>query len=138
MFCFDGVTLLLIQFRAQAEAELAHKNCPIDVMVIPYDNSGVNYGDHIGCAIRYGLYRLLTAGLRRCIGIKSPSLSIAGYPRHFEYFSGYPYWITAAGRQAAHPLGYEQAYDEDNHAYKWTLNGEFENWDTITLESAST
>ncbi|KAF4505566.1 hypothetical protein G6O67_007500 [Ophiocordyceps sinensis] len=57
IFCFDGQTLLLLQFRAREPKDIAEADCAVDCWVIPRINRW-------GSTLRYALYRLLAACTR--------------------------------------------------------------------------
>ncbi|AEO59667.1 hypothetical protein MYCTH_2308128 [Thermothelomyces thermophilus ATCC 42464] len=58
MFCWDGETLLMLQFRATSPWDIRRADCAVDCWVIPITKST--------CSLRYALYRLLVQGFRRC------------------------------------------------------------------------
>ncbi|KAK3317210.1 hypothetical protein B0T19DRAFT_479337 [Cercophora scortea] len=73
VFCFDGVFLLLLQFRAATREDLKKEDCEVDCWILPRKNS---VG---GCTLRYGFYRLLAQGFRRCQGLRGRSVTVGGF-----------------------------------------------------------
>ncbi|TQV95309.1 hypothetical protein IF1G_06296 [Cordyceps javanica] len=96
VYCFDGKTLLLLQFRAVKFEAIEDENCPVDCWVLQANKSR--------CTLRYALYRLLAQGWRR------------------EFYSGRPIWsLNEANRyQTEHPYGYQRSVDQATGALKWT------------------
>ncbi|QDS77975.1 hypothetical protein FKW77_001927 [Venturia effusa] len=132
MYCYDGSNLLIVQFRAQTEADIQDEACPIDCMVIPRSSE---VDDH--CSMRMALYRLVSQGIRRCLALYAPQLAIGACRREWEYFSGCPYWRSNVGRTADLVVGgvsYQREFDQQNRAWKWTPNnGQVGQWDTYVL-----
>jgi len=58
---FDGETLLLLQFRANAEGDIQLEDLVVDCWVLPRARSGTPF--------RYALYMLLLQGFRRLQGM---------------------------------------------------------------------
>ncbi|KAL8404049.1 hypothetical protein RB594_009056 [Gaeumannomyces avenae] len=86
IFCFDGETLLLLQFRANIPDQIQREDCRVDCWVIPRENAAG------GCTLRQSLHNLLVQGFRRCQGYAAaPNLSVDRYtPQYREFFSGRP------------------------------------------------
>ena len=54
IFCFDGVYLLMLQFRINKSVDdIRLTGCAVDCWVVPRENHGR------GCTLRYALYRFL-------------------------------------------------------------------------------
>jgi hypothetical protein len=69
------------------------------------------------------LYRLVSQGVQRCAGQFAPPLSINGYPRHHQYFSGRPMWQTQIGYSWEYIIeGYKRVFDQEQFAWKWSYN----------------
>jgi len=51
VFCFDGETLLLLQFQANSAPDILQENCPVDCWVLPREP--------VGTPLRPALYMLL-------------------------------------------------------------------------------
>lgn len=60
IYCFDGPTLLLLQFRATTRDQMLDPECPVDCWVLPLENTMASF--------REGLYMLLNQGFRRFQG----------------------------------------------------------------------
>ena len=117
MFCFDGATLLLLQFRANTLEDIKDARCPIDCWVFPASSSKV--------PLRYALYRLLVQGFRRFQGLCALPISIGGLaPIGRQLFDGLPVWRSEVdGAEVAvfdHPGGYQRSVDAESGAVKWT------------------
>ncbi|KAK4236866.1 hypothetical protein C8A03DRAFT_45196 [Achaetomium macrosporum] len=101
IFCWDGQTLLTLQFRARKPEHIREADCPIDCWVIPVGNST--------CTLRYALYRVLVQGLRRCQAmVAARPLVIGSLTEHGrEVFTGIyvrsVHGVTG-GLYWAHPL----------------------------------
>lgn len=57
VFCFDGETLLVLQFRANKVEDILEENCPVDCWVLPRESSNI--------PLCFALYMLLAQGFRR-------------------------------------------------------------------------
>lgn len=62
VFCFDGATLLMLQFQANVPNDIESPNCPVDCWVLPRETSMIT--------LRHALYVLLRQGLRRFQGMR--------------------------------------------------------------------
>ena len=124
IFCWDGQTLLMLQFRARKASQLREVDCPVDCWVIPATESA--------CTLRYALYRLMVQGFRRCQARASEGLVVAGLAEHGrEFFTGKPIWKFDGKSQLNHPGGYIRAIDESNGALKWVHEEDPEvTWET--------
>ncbi|KAK5652623.1 hypothetical protein OQA88_10216 [Cercophora sp. LCS_1] len=117
IFCFDGATLLILQFQASERANIADAKCEVDCWVIPRRNDG-------GCTLRYALYRLLVQGLRKCQGLRSTDVSLGGIrPFSRQFYSGRAVWEANGQNFGDHPQGYVRAIDTTWGAFFWTSNG---------------
>ncbi|KAI8715920.1 hypothetical protein NCS52_01101000 [Fusarium sp. LHS14.1] len=127
VFCFDGSNLLLLQFRASEASAIEDERCPVDCWILPMSNSA--------CTIRFGLYRLLAQGWRRCQTKYAPPLSVGGLTMHSrEFFNGQPIWKHGGKKSRSHPGGYERSVDTATGALKWTRPGDDEVvWETDAL-----
>ncbi|KAK3317509.1 hypothetical protein B0T19DRAFT_405201 [Cercophora scortea] len=114
VFCFDGATLLLLQFRASKLDNIADEDCPVDCWVFPTSSSY--------CTLRYALYRLLAQGWRRCQGMSAAGqLTVGGLREHTrEFFSGRPIWNVDGVHSGDHPGGYQRSVDATTGAVRWT------------------
>lgn len=112
MFCFDGETLLLLQFRADKVEDILEADCPVDCWVLPRKSSYT--------PLRFALYMLLVQGFRRFQGLYAMPISVGGLtPRFRQFFSGRPVW-GMEGVNLDHPGGYQRSVDADSGAIKWT------------------
>jgi hypothetical protein len=59
VFWFDNSNFLMLQFKATERVSIKDANCEVDCWVLP--RQSIN-----GSTLRYGLYRLLALGFRRC------------------------------------------------------------------------
>ncbi|KAK1749602.1 hypothetical protein QBC47DRAFT_465494 [Echria macrotheca] len=129
IFCFDGETLLLLQFRADNHNDIARETCQVDCWVLPRENAAG------GCTLRDGLHRLLVQGFRRCQGLLAVEhLSIKGYvPQYRELYSGRPVFCHAHGMLSyEHPeTGQEnngrlldRQVDANDGSFYWRCNGQ--------------
>ena len=123
IFCFDGQTLLLLQFRASNRDMIASPDCEIDSWVIPVSNERSG-----SCTLRYALYRFLVHGLRRCQGnsFTNKYLTINGHqPKEREYFSGDPLWeLPGTIGLTKNPWGCYRAVDTQASAMYWMREGQ--------------
>ncbi|KYK56285.1 hypothetical protein DCS_08255 [Drechmeria coniospora] len=109
VFCFDGDTLLLLQFRANSRAELKHERCPVDCWVLPRENSGT--------PLRYALYRLLAQGFRRFQG----GVALDGFSSDLrQFYNGRPLWTLGDVATSQHPNGYARSVHVATGAFMWT------------------
>ncbi|KAK0655405.1 hypothetical protein B0T16DRAFT_451094 [Cercophora newfieldiana] len=127
VYCFDGETLLLLQFQATREADIEDANCRVDCWVIPRENSYTTF--------REALYRLLVQGFRRLQGNRAqqhPTLGSFTSPLR-QFYNGRPAWRTGDGRLSAeHPEGYYRVVDVYTGAMKWVHeeDPDFAVWET--------
>ncbi|KAI8677297.1 hypothetical protein NCS56_00619500 [Fusarium sp. Ph1] len=114
VFCFDGSTLLLLQFRALRAKDLEDVRCWVDCWVLPRATSS--------CTLRYALYRLLVQGWRRYQAeLAGPDFTVGGLAPCFrEFFTGQPIWGVEEGNFRAHPGGYQRSVDATTGALIWT------------------
>ncbi|KAK3363937.1 hypothetical protein B0T25DRAFT_470175 [Lasiosphaeria hispida] len=126
VYCFDGETLLLLQFQANNEADIADTQCRVDCWVIPRVNSYTTF--------REALYRLLVQGLRRLQGNRAqqhPTLgSFTSQLRQF--YNGRPVWMVDGQYITEHPEGYYRSVDVYTGMMKWMHDGDpqFAAWET--------
>ncbi|GAB1320242.1 hypothetical protein MFIFM68171_10452 [Madurella fahalii] len=117
IFCFDGSTLLMLQFRADYKSKIKDAKCEVDCWVIPRENEG-------GCTLRYCLYRLLVQGFRKCQGLRSYEVCLGGLrPSFRQFYSGRLVWNTDGRDSGYHPPGYATVMDNSCGAFYWTHNG---------------
>ncbi len=117
LYCFDGETLLLLQFQAQKPENIKDANCPVDCWVIPRTGSAVR--------IRDALYRLMAQGLRRfqgmCAALSAKAAPVGGLrPQSRMFYNGWPVWKVDGGSSLTHPGGYERSTDVASGAVMWT------------------
>ncbi|KAL2693749.1 hypothetical protein Neosp_000312 [[Neocosmospora] mangrovei] len=114
VFCFDGSTLLILQFRALRAEDLEDERCWVDCWVLPRATSS--------CTLRYALYRLLAQGWRRYQAeFSTPSFTVGGLtPCSREFFTGRPIWEGEEGSFPSHPGGYRRSVDAATGALMWT------------------
>ncbi|KAF1365588.1 hypothetical protein EJ07DRAFT_95213 [Lizonia empirigonia] len=126
-FCYDGMNLLILQFRASSREDI--KTCQADCWVILTVSSPTT------ASIRYALYRLLSDGFHRSVGqANNPQVAIGNYRRYFEWFSGKPYWSDGNNTLYQLPLqGYERVFHSQSRAWAWNLNGVHYTWDTAAF-----
>lgn len=123
VFCFDGAVLVLLQFRAFRAEDINDEKCPIDCWTLPIDGSS--------CSLRYGLYRLLAQGWRRCQAELAAPFSIGGLqPYCREYFNGQPIWKVNGQKQRSHPNGYQRGVDQQTGALIWSHQVYPVEWET--------
>jgi hypothetical protein len=118
VFCFDGDTLLLLQFRAPQPSQLLEDDCPVDCWAFPRDQ-GVK-------SLRDALHRLILQGRRRCVGNAGKYSMRVGGVQFFnrEFYNGRPLWEGENGVQTtSHPGGWERSID-DLREFRWTLGGQ--------------
>ncbi|POR33875.1 Uncharacterized protein TPAR_05929 [Tolypocladium paradoxum] len=118
IFCFDGRTLLMLQFRARKLKHVAEADCEVDCWVIPRENEG-------GCTLRYALYRLLVQGLRRCQGkLALSNVTLYGQsPKFRQFYSGEPIW-DVEGKLYRQPWDCYRVIDPSNGAFYWMCREE--------------
>ncbi|AEO69952.1 uncharacterized protein THITE_2171159 [Thermothielavioides terrestris NRRL 8126] len=113
VYCFDGKTLLLLQFRADTPAKMMDADCPVDCWVLPREGSFYS--------LRYALYRLMAQGFRRFQGMCALPISVGGLtPRSRRFFNGVPVWHPNGVDQDEHPGGYVRSVNGTSGAVKWT------------------
>ncbi|KAI0388294.1 hypothetical protein F5Y17DRAFT_470514 [Xylariaceae sp. FL0594] len=120
---FDGKYLLILIFLARDGEAVRSANCQVQGLLFKYTDT----------YLRYALYRTASRQLRRCQAQTAPEVNIDGYARHFEWWSGVPYWVDA-NRQTFydHPNGHTRTFDAPTGAWFWaTPNGSV--WDTLGL-----
>ncbi|KAK4102498.1 hypothetical protein N658DRAFT_339775 [Parathielavia hyrcaniae] len=126
VLCFDGETLLLLQFRADRPEDIRDQNCAVDCWVFPRQSSLIS--------LRYALYILLVQGLRRFQGIYALPLTVGGLaPLSRKFYNGVPVWQPGNGDVATeHPGGYSRTVDGDSGAVKWIHpdDAEYLVWET--------
>jgi hypothetical protein len=112
VFCFDGATMIILQFRAQRLERMEDEDCPVDCWVLPLTSSY--------CTLRYALYRLLVQGLRRCLGNMAGQLAVAGLiPDFREFYNARPLWRVGQVTYDQHPGGYTRAVEATTGMLKW-------------------
>ncbi|KAK7398027.1 hypothetical protein QQX98_012604, partial [Neonectria punicea] len=123
-FCWDGQTLLMLQFRARKAQHVREEDCQVDCWVIPMEGST--------CTLRYALYRLLVQGLRRCQGQTADVLTLGGVTETGrEFYTGRPVWTVDGTSIATHPGGYYRVVDESTGALRWVHEHDPEGvWET--------
>ncbi|KAL2160783.1 hypothetical protein VTH06DRAFT_980 [Thermothelomyces fergusii] len=119
VFCFDGKTLLLLQFRADTLDHICDPHCAVDCWVLPMKSSAV--------PLRYALYRLLLQGFRRLQGMYAWPLTVGGLtPIGRRFYDSVPLWRDPNREgpyiAAIHPGGYRRSVDPNTGAVRWTLN----------------
>ncbi|KAK0701106.1 hypothetical protein B0T21DRAFT_321997 [Apiosordaria backusii] len=105
VFCFDGKTLLLLQFRANRVEDILKENCPVDCWVLPRASSFTT--------LRSALYMLLVQGFRRFQGACAPQVSVGGLtPQLRQFYNGQLIWAAPEGMNVLeHPGGYQRSVD---------------------------
>lgn len=104
IFYFDGMSLLLLQFRAERAEDMLAVECPVDCWVLPMTGCDANW--------RIALYRLLVQGFRRIQGACAIPISLGGLqPLRRRFFNGQPVWEAEGGagrflstREGSYPL----------------------------------
>ncbi|KAH6622675.1 hypothetical protein F5144DRAFT_336230 [Chaetomium tenue] len=132
VFCFDGATLLLLQFRANRPEDIKDARRPVDCWALPTSSSKA--------PLRYALYRLLVQGFRRFQGMCAMPISVGGLtPLGRQFFNGLPVWKSEVdGAEVAvvdHPGGYQRSVDAESGAVKWTHPDDADDvvWETPAL-----
>ncbi|KAH8659637.1 hypothetical protein BGZ61DRAFT_403732 [Ilyonectria robusta] len=121
VFCFDGERLLLLQFRARTKAEINDSDCDVDCWIIPRDGPFTPDAIDDECGLRYGLYRFLVQGFRRCQGLAALDVVLNGCrPAIREWYNGRPLWDIGGGKYDASPWGYHRKLDGYSGAWYWT------------------
>jgi hypothetical protein len=117
---FDGRTLVLVQFRALSAEDIQREDCVVDICVVPREFQG----EPNQCTAQYALYKLACAGWQRLsttLGFREDRsgtltrarvhLSLDGFTRKYEYWSGKPIWFDNYNRQyLIHPHGYQRVF----------------------------
>ena len=123
VFCFDGETLLILQFRAATLDQIKHRDCPVDCWIIPRENG------EGGVTLRYALYRLLIQGFRRCQSLAAvENLIVNGYaPTTREFFSGRPLFNIGNTLSYEHPQNsqdcvFDREVDISDGSLFWRFN----------------
>ncbi|KAK3373652.1 hypothetical protein B0T24DRAFT_271170 [Lasiosphaeria ovina] len=115
VYCFDGETLLLLQFRASKAADILSHTVKVDCWVFPREKTNV--------PLRYALYMLLSQGFRRfqTMNALPGPLSVGGFESvERRFFDGRPIWRDMYSHKTLdHPGGYNRSVDADG-AVKWT------------------
>ena len=127
-FCYDGINLLILRFRARSRDDI--KQCPVDCWVVPSVSTDTT------SSIRYAFYRLLSEGFHRAIShsLGHPMVTIGQYQRYFEWFSGKPCWVDNNGNvYEIPPAGYTRVYHSQQRQWAWNLNGAPFAWDTAAF-----
>lgn len=116
VFCFDGLHLLLLRFRAGQANQIRSQDCAVDCWVIPVGNDN--------CTVRYALYCLVREGFHRIIGQEAVNFEAGGWERHHIWYSGKPYWLYDGNNMGvAHPPGHSRVWDRENYRWKWVSGG---------------
>ncbi|KAI1270817.1 hypothetical protein F5Y07DRAFT_406849 [Xylaria sp. FL0933] len=111
---FDGQHLLLLVFKAEKLEAIKHEDCPVLGFMFPYSSA----------TLRYCLFRVTSQQIRRCQTQKSEgNLELGGYTRHFEWWSGAPYWKDAANNIFPHhPSGrIARCFNPENGEWYWDI-----------------
>jgi hypothetical protein len=116
VFCYDGLKLLILRFKAKDRNDI--KTCKPDVFVIP--NIATD-----GPPIRYALYRLITDGLHRVMAQNPLDVIIGVYERKFDWYNGRPYWMAGGLRYDTIP-GVTRQISQGRWA--WFNQGQFHAW----------
>ncbi|KAM3434261.1 hypothetical protein NHJ13734_006052 [Beauveria thailandica] len=118
VFCFDGYTLLMLQFKARKPEAIADEDCDIDCWLFRRRNLG-------GTTLRYALYRLLAQGLRRVQGqlSRNPALLNSQECKFRNFYTGEPIW-KIDGVLHRHPWGMYRAVDPKDGSIYWMYNGQ--------------
>lgn len=118
-FVFDSGSLVLLQFRATDVEAIRDPMCPIDICIIPREES--RHGDQ--CTMAEGLRALALTGFTRlcATGDSTPTnsgnniripteLNLAGFDRYYKFYSGRPFWVHRRTRETCfdHPSGYSR------------------------------
>ncbi|KAJ5827599.1 hypothetical protein N7447_004362 [Penicillium robsamsonii] len=118
-FVFDSGSLVLLQFRAKDAENIRDQMCPVDICIIPREEP--RHGDQ--CTMAEGLRALALKGFTRLCAtgdsastnpgnnIRIPTeLNLAGFDRHYEFWSGRPLWVERRTRERRfeHPYGYSR------------------------------
>ncbi|ODA83598.1 hypothetical protein RJ55_02113 [Drechmeria coniospora] len=113
VFCFDGETLVLLQFRANTPGEIREEGCPVDCWVLPRTKSTTT--------LRYAFYMLLVQGLRRFQGSLAQPPTVGRHSSHFrQFYNGCPLWKDGNLNSPRHPDEYERSVDTDTGEMIWT------------------
>jgi len=125
VFVFDGVNLVLLQFKARDKEGIRMPGCAIDCCLIPLKSA---MGQS---TIQYALYRLAWRGWMRLSatlmdgggGIRSSiPVTIGNIPRHYEGWSGKPFWEYQPGQYSfRHPQEWRREFvvDRGNGYWVW-------------------
>jgi hypothetical protein len=126
-FCYDGVYLLMLRFRASSRNDI--KTCQVDCWVIPSVSSQTT------TSIRYAFYRMLSDGFHRSVSqANNPVVTVGQYQRYYEWFSGMPYWSDGSNTFYQLPLeGYERVFHSQARAWAWNFDGAHHTWDTVAF-----
>ncbi|KAK5999104.1 hypothetical protein PT974_01493 [Cladobotryum mycophilum] len=117
VFCFDGKSFLMLQFRVDSPEFIKDPDCPVDCWVFPRDNVG-------GCAIRYAFYRLMAQGLRRYQSFWPLLRYLADVPIHSRvFFNGQPIWRVGRYITQENPDGYVRQVDRNTGSFYWKYVG---------------
>ena len=113
IFCFDGRTLLLLQFKATVASDIKSPDCIAECWAIPRVNP-------TGVSLRHALYRFLAQGFRRCQGMCANEVTINETPPSLrQFYNGQPLW-NIDGDYHAEPWGYRRVIDPSCGAFHWT------------------
>lgn len=118
IFCFDGDTLLLLQFRAVQPSQLLDDDCPVDCWAFPRDQSVTS--------LRDALSRLITQGWRHRQGKEGRrDMTVGGVSfTSREFYSGRPLWEDENGVQVTlHPGGWQRSIGYLRQ-FVWTMEGQ--------------
>ncbi|APA13349.1 hypothetical protein SS1G_08066 [Sclerotinia sclerotiorum 1980 UF-70] len=108
VFVYDGIHLLIVQFKAKDANQIKSADCPVDCCILARAPE-----DAQQCAARYALYRLVWRGWIRMTGEWSVEIpvSLDGWDRKFRFWSGRPYWEQGRIKEMIHPNGYQRRFD---------------------------
>ncbi|ESZ89455.1 hypothetical protein SBOR_10161 [Sclerotinia borealis F-4128] len=118
VFAYDGIHLLVVQFKAKDDEDIKSLHCRVDCCILARTPEGAQ------CTARFALYRLAWRGWMRMIGVWSADfhVSIVGWRREFRYWSGRPGWVNEQDprrKELDHPDGYMRRFDLTKKAWYW-------------------
>jgi hypothetical protein len=124
-FCFDGLNLLILRFRAQNRADI--KTCAVDCWVVPIIRASANTA-----SIRYAFYRLMSEGFHRAVGqMVNPAVQFQQYTRYFSWYDGKLFWSDEQNTHFDLPIqGYQRRYYPQHKAWYWRAPDGTTHWDT--------
>ncbi|KAK3364646.1 hypothetical protein B0T25DRAFT_493571 [Lasiosphaeria hispida] len=97
IFCFDGSTLHMLQFRVNDTGKIKDSKYEVDCWVIPRDNEG-------GCTVRYSLYQLLVQ-VPKVPGLALLRSVTWRHTSFRQFYSHRPVWKIDGQNFRDHPQG---------------------------------